>query len=368
VSGELPGSYESMYRSALEAAGIGQMDKAIETALRMVNRLCRLRPETIARKPDLQDTLRKSWYTTVQFLRWAQRFPEAIDLCNLVADRLEDPDEARQLAGSLMIEQGQVDQGLAYLSEIAERRQASSYWAHLAVEQLVLRRYESAEASCRAALALAQDNSQAASANLTLFELYQRTGRVDQALSAWNMATVLNTGLGDLVSQVCDWLIRQGELEKARTYLARDTNPVTQMFYQGLLDWQSNRPQPAKDKWRRVVLMEPNDSGPELEAWLEASLRLGEPARVTEWAQKAQSAAYIQGIGELALVGIAHLMQGNAAQTHVWFEEAITRLRRRWPPQTTLPARYWALLTLLATDYEAVQNVAHCFDRGDDGA
>ena len=190
-----------------------------------------------------------------------------------------------------MIEQGQVDQGLAYLSEIAERRQVSTYWVHLAVEQIALRRFELAEASCRAALSLAQDNNQAASANLTLFELYQRTGQVDQALSAWNMATVLNTGLGDLVSQVTDWLIHRGELEKARTYLARDTNPVTQVFYGGLIDWHSKRLQPARDKWRRVIQTEAGDSGPEVQAWLEASLRLGEPARVTEWAQQARSVA-----------------------------------------------------------------------------
>lgn len=368
MSGELPGSYESMYRDALEAAGTGQVDKAIEMGLRMVNRLCRLRPETIARKPDLRDTLWRSWYSTVQFLRWEKRFPEAIDLCNRVADRLEDPDEARQIVGSLMIEEGQVDSGLAYLGEIAERRQVSDYWVHLAVEQIALRHYELAEASCRTALSLAQDNNQAASANLTLFDLYQRTGRVDQALSAWNMATVLNTGLGDLVSQVCDWLIHQGELEKARTYLARDTNPVTQMFYQGLIDWHSNRLQPARDKWRRVIQMELGDSGPEIAAWLEASLRLGEPVRVTEWAQRAQAAAHIQDVGELALVGIANLMQGNTAPAHEWFEEATTLLRRRWPPQSALPARYWALLTSLVTDREVVQSVAHHFDRGDDGA
>jgi len=368
VSGDLPGSYESMYRSALEAAGTGQVDKAIEMGLRMVNRLCRLRPETLSRKPDLRDMLWRSWYATIQFLRWEKRFPEAIDLGNRVADRLEDPDEARQFIGSLMIEQGQVDQGLAYLSEIAERRQLSTYWVHLAVEQIALRRFELAEASCRAALSLAQDNNQAASANLTLFELYQRTGQVDQALSAWNMAAVLNTGLGDLVSQVTDWLIHRGELEKARMYLARDTNPVTQVFYDGLIDWHSKRLQPARDKWRRVIQRETGDSGPEVQAWLEASLRLGEPARVTEWAQQAQSVASVLSTGELALLGIAHLMQGNTAQAHELFGEATTLLRRRWPAQSALPARYWELLTLLVTDREVVQSVAHHFDRGSNGA
>jgi len=368
MSAELPGSYESMFRSALEAAGTGRMDQAIELALRIVNRLCRLRPESIAGKPDLQDTLRRGWYAAVQFLRWEKRFSEAVDLCNQVADRLRDPDEARQLVGSLMIEQGQIEPGLAYLREIAERRQESSYWAHLAVEQIVLQQFELAEASCRAALSLAQDNDQTASVNLTLFELYQQTGQVDQALSAWNMAAVLNTELNDLVSQVCDWLIHRGDLEKAKIYLARDKNPVTQMFYQGLIDWHSNLPQPARDKWRRVTQMKAGTSGTAIEAWLEAAVRLREPAKVTEWAQQAQPLAYVQGIGELALVGIAHAMQGDTAQAQEWFREATTRLQRRWPPRSTLSARHWALLTDLVKDQEAVQSVASYFDRGSDGA
>ena len=91
MSGDLPGSYESMYRNALEAAGTGQVDKAIEMGLRMVNRLCRLRPETLSRKPDLRDMLWRSWYATIQFLRWEKRFPEAVDLGNRVADRPRGP-------------------------------------------------------------------------------------------------------------------------------------------------------------------------------------------------------------------------------------------------------------------------------------
>ena len=290
MSGDLPGSYESMYRSALEAAGTGQVDKAIERWGCAWSTACaRLRPETLTRKPDLRDMLWRTWYATVQFLRWEKRFPEAIDLGNRVADRLEDPDEARQFVGSLMIEQGQVDQGLACLSEIAERRQVSTYWVHLAVEQIALRRFELAEASCRAGLSLAQDNDQAASANLTLFELYQRTGQVDQALSAWNMATVLNTGLGDLVSQVTDWLIHRGELGKARTYLARDTNPVTQ----SVLRWADRLAQQTPAARQGQVA--PCHTDGAWGQWTRGSgLARGIPppgraCRVTEWVQQAQS-------------------------------------------------------------------------------
>ena len=366
MSAELPGSYESMFRSALEAAGTGQMEKAIDLAMRIVNRLCRLRPETMARKPDLRDTLRRAWYTTVQFLRWDQRFAEAIELCDRVAPCLADADEAHQQIGSLMIEQGQTEQGLAYLHEIAERRQESGYWAYLGVEQIQLKQYEAAEASCRVALSLARDNEQAASVNLTLFQLYQAAGRVDQALSAWNMAAVLNTDLNELVSQVSGWLIRRGELEKAKAYLARDGNLITQTFYQGLIDWQHNQLQAARDKWRRVVQMEVGNSGPEIEAWLEAAMRLGEPAKVTEWAEQLQPRDYVRGVNELVLVGIAYLMQGNLAQAQEWFREATVRLRRRWPPRETLPSRYWALLTALVTDQEMQQSVASSFDRGAD--
>ena len=97
-------------------------------------------------------------------------------------------------------------------------------------------------------------------------------------------------------------------------------------------------------------------------------MRLGEPAKVSEWAQQAQPLAYVHGIGELALVGIAHLMQGDIAQAQEWFAEATTRLQRRWPPRNTLSARHWALLTDLVTDQAAVQSVASYFDRGGDGA
>ena len=80
MSVELPDSYQAIYQRAIQQMGVGESQEAIDSLLRIVKRLSRLRPETLQRKPNLQQTLYGSWNAVTQFLSWENRHQEAIDL------------------------------------------------------------------------------------------------------------------------------------------------------------------------------------------------------------------------------------------------------------------------------------------------
>ena len=57
MSAELPDSYQAIYQHAIQQMGVGESQEAIDSLLRIVKRLSRLRPETLQRKANLQRTL-----------------------------------------------------------------------------------------------------------------------------------------------------------------------------------------------------------------------------------------------------------------------------------------------------------------------
>jgi tetratricopeptide (TPR) repeat protein len=366
MSVELPGSYETLYQRALYLMGTGESQEAIDLMLRIVHRLCRLRPETLQRKPHLQQTLLASWSAAVQFLRWEQRFDEAIAITQEVLERLPDPSAGQKRIASLRIERGEVQEGLAGMRQVAEEQDDLDSWFTLGAEYGVLERYDEALDCYQTALGRATSNEEAALVNLSIVRIHQAANRLDAALDAWNMAVVLDPELADEVESVYVWLIRQGALEQAASYLERDTQLVRRTFYEGLLHWQAGRQQAARGKWSDVLSLEEeiDSSAGDVEAWMEAALRLDLPAQADGIVQELSLQGETLSVQAGVLHGIAKLMLGELASAEGLFEQAVRRLERGWPARTEIPAVFWDLLTLVVADQESTRRAAPYFETG----
>jgi tetratricopeptide (TPR) repeat protein len=365
MSVELPDSYQAIYQRAIQQMGVGESQEAIDSLLRIVKRLSRLRPETLQRKPNLQQTLYASWNAVTQFLTWEERYQEAIDLTNGVLDRLPDPNIGAMRIASLTIDGGQVDEGLATLTEIAHEQDSFSAWAYLGTEYRVLQRDPEAIEAYRSALNRATSNEQAVLANVALFDIYRSQDRVDDALGAWQMAVVIDPEMADQAYQVYGWLIHRGLVQAAAPYLERETAPIRGTFYSGLVDWQAGRQEDARRRWRQVLEMDadPKDDV-DVEVTLEAALRLGLPQDADELAQTLFLNGHMLSVRGQVLRGIAKLMldQPDLARAH--FGEAHLRLRRGSRLRSGLAADQWKLLTQLIPDPEQTAEFAPLFDGG----
>jgi tetratricopeptide (TPR) repeat protein len=362
VSVELDDSYEAIYQRAISQMGFGRTDEAIESLWRIINRLTRLPPQTIQRKENLQRILTATWEGLVQVLRWEGRYDEAISACEKVIDHLSEEDGADRRIGSLLIERGDVEKGLHHLRQIVDEKPSFMSWADLGAEYSALEQHQEAKSCYQAALSLAQSNEAAAVANAGLFRVARETGRVEDALSAWNMIAVLDPDLGDHVSEVYTWLLERGDLERAEKYLNREPDPIYKTFYQGMIDWQSERPDAARSKWRRVLEMELDDDS-DATPWIEAALRLGEPQRATEAEEMLLERDSRISADEAVALGIAHAMLDEIEDAKGWFEQVIARLKRGWPVRSKIGAEQWSLLTSVVTDQETVQALADYFDK-----
>ena len=158
MSVDLPDSYESIYQRAMVQMATGNTSEAIESLQRIINRLRRLRPETLKHKANLQNTLDAASQDAFEFLRWERRYDEAISLAESVLERLSDPDRMRRQIASLIIEKGEVEQGLAQMRDIAESKNDFASWADLGAEYRALKQYDQAEPCYKSALRQATSN------------------------------------------------------------------------------------------------------------------------------------------------------------------------------------------------------------------
>ena len=366
MSIELPDQYESIFERALAQAMMGNMQEAVDQLLRIIDRLGRLRAETMARKPDRQALLMNAWRSAVQFMRWEKRLGEAIAVSERLAQNRPDLNLVQVQIASLMIEQGDVEAGLARMRQSAEQNQDALTWTHLGTEYLLLKRYDAAEACYQAALPVAQNNDQAASTYAALFNLYRERDRVEEALDAWSMSAILDPDRSDMAFVVCRWLIERGDLERAQTYLERERSPLLRRFYLGLHDWHAGQQDEARAQWRQVLDMEVGKEELALDAWIEAALRLGKPEQVTARTSELDDQETTLSDPIIVMIGIAHTMLGNVQEAQARFQDLIRRLERRWPSRDRIPFKNWALLTSLVSEEEKLQAVAPYFETTDE--
>jgi len=362
---ELNDSYETIYQRSMQQMAFGETEEALEGLWRILRRLTRLKPETLQRKESLQALLLTCWNSLVTFLRWEERYDEAISACETVRSHLSAEQGVDRRIASLTIERGNVEEGLDLFRQAVDQEANVASWADMGAEYVALERYDDAESCYKSALPLAQSNEEATIVNLGLFRVYRELGQQQQALSAWNMAAVLDPDLGDMVSEVYTWLIERGDLEEAEKHLSRERNVMRRRFHQGLLEWTAGRQEDARARWRSIVSMELDGPGADPASWIEAALRLDSPQTVLD--QEATLTDVEGGVqfDVATLLGLAHAMRDQLENAHRWFQSVVRRMEQDWPRRSTIPADMWRLAQTLILNTETLAAISKYFESED---
>ncbi|MBN1581187.1 MAG: hypothetical protein JXA89_10830 [Anaerolineae bacterium] len=364
MSVELVDSYESLLDRAVQQIALGKSQDAIDLALRVVNRLSKLSAETLTRKPGHRVILMNAWQMSVEFLRWEKRFGEAIALCEQLIASHPGFDEISIRINLLRIEQGKIDEGLADLCQTVERIDGAYGWTILGIQLNELGHSDRAEACFRKALARAESNEASAEAYEELVTLYKSQHRVVEALEAWNMAVVLQPEQVENSHILYRWLIQEGEIERAQSFLRRERNLVWMEFYSGLIAWRVEQPDRACRHWRAALDVKIGEDDPALIEWLEAAVRLGETS--TALAEVEHRMSHGDPLPPFALMmsALAYAINGDMLLAHEAMHTVVQTLERRWPSRARIEG-WWPLVTTVISNPETLLALAGYFEQGE---
>lgn len=352
---ELDDSYESLLDRAVECIFLDDLPGASELAWRVIRRLRRLSPETLARRPEHLTILLTAHTIWAELERWQGRHEQAIAVSEQLLAEHPELDEINMWIGRLRVEQGQVEEGMTILRNAAERMNTSYGWNILGTQLADLGQADQAERCYRNALACAKDDEDAATVYRNLFEFYKTQHQVADAIDAWNAMLVLTPDMADQSPAFYGWLIDQGEIKQAQLLVQRERNPLIQKFYNGLIAWRTGQPERARRLWQDVFQAE---DAPIVE-WMEAGLRLGHWAEVIEEFVRTDEKDYIS---VLTLVGLAYALGGNVEMMHDVLQKAVYILEKHWPARSKISER-WSLVTDLITDPQLLTALSKYFEQ-----
>jgi tetratricopeptide (TPR) repeat protein len=350
----LADSYEGLYSRAQSALASGDVEQTMVLYRRLVDRLGRLTPRVLDRRPELRNLHRAARVELATLLRREGRYSEAIDVLRVLLD--SHPEEARlwrrQLA-VLYVARGDVESGLADLRTLAEEApDEATGWLILGQEARIEGRFSLACEALDRALEVCQRASCPELARIyrERFEFFRACGQVDEALAAWEEAAARDEEVRQGISEVSTLLADVGRYSEARAMANRDPNPLRGGLQRGHIDRLMGNGSEATKEWSRVADLNPDEFDYGHEAWVEALLRLGEAQRALEWLQDALRERF--SIRLLILSGVGWAMYGDAEVAANLFQKAISLLRYQRPPKKRLDSADWRLLDSLVTNDE----------------
>jgi tetratricopeptide (TPR) repeat protein len=350
----LPDSYEGLHQRARNLAQAGDVEGSVLLYRRLTDRLRRLSDRILARRPELRGLHRQARMELTSLLASEGRYAEALEVEKVLLET--DPGEAESWRRDLAVlraAKGEVEAGLAELRTLAEESPDEPRgWLLLGREsRLAGRLAESQNALDRALEACEADhNEDLADVQYQRFLLFKEMKQLDSAMRAWEEALNQNPEVSKTVREVYTILTEAGRYSEARSYVARDENALQAGFQLGLIASLTARPVDARNAWRQVADLNPDDFEYGHDAWVEAVLRLGDPDPALEWLQ-ASLPEY--GTPRLfVLSGIGWAMRKDAELAAILFQQSVNLQRRERPPKQKLGSADWRLLDSLVADDE----------------
>jgi tetratricopeptide (TPR) repeat protein len=350
----LPGSYEDLLGRARIQDRDGDTEGSIALYRRLVDRLGGLSDRILARRPELKEMQLQARLELTNLLYRQGRYAEAIEVEKVLLDTHPDQAETwRHDLAVLRIQRGEVNEGLADLRALAEEKpDDAGRWIILGRETRIEGRFADSLAALDRALETAadQDAKQLGEIYYERFRLLKDMGRPDDAAAAWENAVRADPELGRTLGEVYSMFTDVGRFSEAQRYVARDENKLQAGFQRGLIASLAGNPTEARQRWREVARLDPDEFEYGHDAWVEAVLRLGNPDPALEWLQ--ESLGRVGTPRLLILSGIGWAMRKDGEMASKLFQYAINVLRRVRPPKQKLDGADWRLLDSLVRDDE----------------
>lgn len=345
---QLEGSYEAILGQARGLYQDGELEGAIAQYRRLVDRLARLSDRVLERRPSLREMRVSAILELGQVLEWEGRIAEAMELKRRLVELA--PEEElfwkRHLA-VLRVRKGEVDAGLAELRALAETDPEDlAGWNTLATHLRLAGRLDKAEEVLERALAIPeQDLEVRGQVHLNRALVYRALGRVDDALTAFEEAVQDSPDLVETVPEMVDLLIKVGRLDEALAYVERDTDELRRGLYRGIVLARQGEPDRARAAWAEVHETDPATSEGSRAAWLEATLRLGDPDAGLERFEELLAGEPSARL--FLLGGMGWAMKGELEPARVGFRVALEAMSRDYPPVYRFDSKDWRLLDQL---------------------
>jgi tetratricopeptide (TPR) repeat protein len=357
-------SYEYIYALAESSLARGDFETAQANYQRLSERLSKLKPAVLERRPELRNLLVVSLGKQAELHHIHGEYEQSIELYEEVIEMA--PETRDRWLGEMAlvrIDMGQAEEGLDIL-----RAQAIAHsgdpepWLTIGVEAEALGRLEEAEENLQRASRTASDPDDKARAYLALFDFYRDQGRVDEALAAWDQAWEGDGQESDYVFPLYQMMWEAGDLERSREYLSQEKNPLRKGFHHGLLATSEGNTDEATKRWKRVAKMNPLEYDEGHDAWAESALRVDHPPEEVIGALSAVLEARNFTPRGLLLQGIAEARIGHLEHAQEVLEIARNIGMRTRPREERLPEAHWALFDELVEDDEIKGQLQHLFE------
>ncbi len=361
-------SYEDLTARARSQMARGDVDGALESYKRLSDRLARLKPSLLDRRPQLRGLYGASLAQQANIHRVQGNFEQALALYGQLGET--SPEQGRiwrQLAALTHIDMGQAEKGLDELRAEAVAAPGNyDIWLVIGIECGGLGRNEEAEEHLRRAIKNAATPEAQRECYLALFDFCRAQGRVEDAIVAWNQAWETDGGEPDYIFPVYQMLAENGQMERAREYLARETNPLRRGLYEGLLDAEQGNTQQAEKAWKRVARMQPLKFDHGHEAWAEAALRAHTPPRnVVGILEQVWRDGAITSRG-LVVLAIAEAGMGHADHAGQALQAACSIGQQQRPRSEKLSESNWVLFEEMVSDDDIKRQLHHFFETAPD--
>ena len=313
---QISGSY---YDRIMEARGYeasGELAAAVAIYERLVARLSNLPERRRSAGSDLNYFLVAAASELATTKARQGDFETAQQLCEqLQVWDAEDMDYWRQRLYTLLIDQGQVEEGLAGLKQLADSEPDKfEHWHVLAAAAMGERQFDLAEQALdRAAFLapLAKDEDASSQVHLTRFHVYRLQHRWKEAGNEWDKAVELDADIRETQEGVLRMFLGAELWDDANRYVDEALPKPVEEYYQGYLAYRRGDKVRARFLWRKVVEADHATDQTVLNAQAMAWCHLGEPRNALSLLLREVSASRDLPARTALILALAWAMDGN---------------------------------------------------------
>ena len=357
MSAHLSGSYEELAMQARNHLQSNQFEQAEAIYERIYQRLSKMKVELVDRRPRLKELKIISLRSLGDIAGLNNNYDQAITYYQQALAL--DPDQALQYQRAIAqskIDQGEVEAGLDELRVLAVTNAGlAEPWLWLGIELWSQGNNQEAVESLKRAAEMppGQDAQTQSAAYSYLHDVYREEDNLEAATDAWEQAWKIGGGEIEDVSPLYQMYFEAGDLAQARSWLAKEKNPLRAGFYRGLFAQAEGADKKAQSAWQKTTQLNPLEQTDGHEAWAEAALRANMPPDAVSYIMQEVNARNLGNIRGAILLAVALVRAGRLDGAEAALKGALDISRRARPPQEQLSAGLWELFAELVTDEAA---------------